>query len=128
MRVVIISIGLSIILVHRRLVIRRLLASRHVLGVGRRVVAVDVVFVVNVAIVDHILVLVHERATFPQNLHVHLLTFHQLRVQRVDDGLPVLMLHKIVDILLVHGRVVLVYQQFELRIVHELVGVELVHF
>lgn len=111
----------------RRLVIRGLLAS-DIFCIGCRVVAVDVVFVVNVSIVDHVLVLVHERAAFSQNLHVHLLPLHQLCIERVDDGLPVLMLHQIVHVLLVHRWVVLIYQKLELWIVHELVWVELVHF
>ena len=38
------------------------------------------------------------------------------------------MLHQVVDILLVHSGVVLVNEQLELRIVHEFIGVEFVHF
>ena len=38
------------------------------------------------------------------------------------------MLHQVVDILLVHGGVVLINEQLELGIVHEFIGIKFVHF
>lgn len=40
------------------------------------VVSIDLILVVDVSVVDHVLVLVHERAAVPQDLHVLLLPLH----------------------------------------------------
>lgn len=92
------------------------------------VVAIDLVLVVDVPVVDHVLVLVHERAAVSQDLHALLLPLHQFGVQSVDHRLTVLVLHQVVDILLVHARVILINKQTELRVIHEFIWVKFVHF
>lgn len=140
MQVITISHGKAIPIVVHRLVLRIIvLLSIVILALCcliclftrwirvRRVVSIDVILVVDLAVVNHVLVLVHERSALPQYLHVDLLSLHQFRVQSVDDGLAVLVLHQVIDILLIHGRIVLVDQEAELRVIHELTGIKLVH-